>query len=68
MEESGTGSGLTKLGKFIRYYYAPFLLRPFVKGAVLLFFAGVFVASIISMQHIQLGLGMFMSSILLHVS
>jgi len=32
------------------------LLQPIVKGVVLLFFGGVFVASIISIQHIELGL------------
>ncbi|KAF4619859.1 hypothetical protein D9613_005559 [Agrocybe pediades] len=51
-----TSSGLGKLGRFIRRYYAPFLLKPLVKGLVLVIFAGVFVASVISMQHIRLGL------------
>jgi Niemann-Pick C1 protein len=46
-----------KVSRFIRRYYAPFLLRPVVKGVVLLFFAGTFVASVISMQYIQLGFG-----------
>jgi Niemann-Pick C1 protein len=50
-------SGLGKIGRFMRRYYAPFLLKPLVKGFVLISFAGVFVASVISMQHIQLGLG-----------
>ncbi|TFK76143.1 multidrug efflux transporter AcrB transmembrane domain-containing protein [Pluteus cervinus] len=50
------GSGLGRMGKFIRRYYAPFLLQPLVKGIVLVTFAGVFVASVISIQHIQLGL------------
>ncbi|KAF8204934.1 patched family-domain-containing protein [Pholiota molesta] len=49
-------SGLGKIGRFMRRYYAPFLLKPLVKGFVLISFAGVFVASVISMQHIQLGL------------
>jgi Niemann-Pick C1 protein len=52
-----TGSGLGRLARFIRRYYAPFLLKPFVKGCVMIAFTGVFVASIISMQHIELGLG-----------
>ena len=50
-------SGLGRIGRFIRRYYAPFLLKPFVKGCILLGFAGIFVASVISMQHIELGLG-----------
>lgn len=50
------GSGLGRVARFIRRHYAPFLLRPVVKGAVLLTFAGFFVLSAISMQHIQLGL------------
>ncbi|KAG2158905.1 patched family-domain-containing protein [Suillus bovinus] len=49
-------SGLGRIAHFIRRHYAPFLLRPVVKGAVLLTFAGFFVLSAISMQHIQLGL------------
>jgi Niemann-Pick C1 protein len=52
------GSGLGKIARFIRRYYAPLLLRPVVKGIVLLIFTGVFVASVISMQYIVLGFGM----------
>ncbi|KAF7301480.1 SSD domain-containing protein [Mycena indigotica] len=48
--------GLGRIARFIRRYYAPFLLKPIVKGVTLLFFSGIFVASIISMQHIELGL------------
>ncbi|KAF8826527.1 hypothetical protein HHX47_DHR5000282 [Lentinula edodes] len=44
------------LGKFFRRYYAPFLLRPVVKAVVLIVFGGIFVASIIGMQGIELGL------------
>ena len=51
-------SGLGSLARFIRRYYAPFLLKPVVKGAVLLIFGGFLASSIISMQQIQLGLGM----------
>lgn len=51
-----------RIARFVRKYYAPFLLKPVVKGIVLIVFAGVFVLSIISIQHIQLGLGMFVSS------
>ncbi|KAF8974608.1 patched family-domain-containing protein [Flammula alnicola] len=51
-----TNSGLGRIGRFIRRYYAPFLLKPLVKGLVLIIFAGSFVASVISMQHIELGL------------
>ncbi|TFK27057.1 multidrug efflux transporter AcrB transmembrane domain-containing protein [Coprinopsis marcescibilis] len=51
-----TIGGLGFLAKFVRRYYAPFLLKPAVKAVVLIAFTGAFVASIISMQHIQLGL------------
>ncbi|KAF9534386.1 patched family-domain-containing protein [Crepidotus variabilis] len=51
-----SGSSLGRLGRFIRRYYAPFLLQPMVKAVVLLVFAGVFVVSVISMQHMRLGL------------
>ncbi|KAJ7781498.1 patched family-domain-containing protein, partial [Mycena metata] len=50
------GSGLGRIARFIRRHYAPFLLKPVVKGVVFVLFGGVFVASVISMQHIQLGL------------
>lgn len=46
-----------RIAYFIRRHYAPFILKPFVKGVVLLAFMGIFFASVISMQHIQLGLG-----------
>ncbi|RDB23148.1 Niemann-Pick type C-related protein 1 [Hypsizygus marmoreus] len=49
-------SGLGRVARFIRRYYAPFLLKPAVKDCVIIAFAGVFVASVISMQHIELGL------------
>lgn len=55
-----TGSySLGRIARFIRRSYAPFLLKPAVKSIVGLFFTGIFVASVISMQHLQLGLGMF---------
>ncbi|KAG8949354.1 hypothetical protein FRC03_000364 [Tulasnella sp. 419] len=44
------------LSRFMRRYYAPFLLRPVVKGIVIAIFSGLFIASIISIQHIELGL------------
>lgn len=52
-----SGSGLSQIARFIRRYYAPFLLKPVVKGLVMMSFIGVFIASVISMQHIELGLG-----------
>ncbi|CCL99443.1 uncharacterized protein FIBRA_01461 [Fibroporia radiculosa] len=55
VDEVPSGSGLGTIARFIRRYYAPFVLRPAVKGAVLLMFIGVLFASIISMQHIELG-------------
>ncbi|KII95801.1 hypothetical protein PLICRDRAFT_96092 [Plicaturopsis crispa FD-325 SS-3] len=56
MDAPPTGSGLGRIARFIRRYYAPFLLRPLVKGIVLLTFLGILIASIISMQHLELGL------------
>ncbi|TFK43177.1 multidrug efflux transporter AcrB transmembrane domain-containing protein [Crucibulum laeve] len=56
LEAPLSSSGLGKMARFIRRYYAPLLLKPVVKGIVLLSFSGIFVASVISMQHIQLGL------------
>ena len=50
-------SGLGRVAKFIRRRYVPCLLKPFVKGFVLIGFLGTFVLSVISIQHIQLGLG-----------
>ncbi|KAJ7117365.1 patched family-domain-containing protein [Mycena crocata] len=50
------GSGLGRIARFIRRHYAPFLLKPVVKGVVFVIFGGVFVVSVISMQHIELGL------------
>ncbi|KAH9918241.1 multidrug efflux transporter AcrB transmembrane domain-containing protein [Epithele typhae] len=55
LEAPPTGSGLSLIARFIRKRYAPFLLKPAVKGAVLLIFGGVMVASIISVQNIKLG-------------
>jgi Niemann-Pick C1 protein len=55
------GLGLGRIPHFIRRYYAPFLLKPFVKGLVLLVFAGGFVLSVISIQHIELGFGEVLS-------
>ncbi|SJL01723.1 related to NCR1-transmembrane glycoprotein, involved in sphingolipid metabolism [Armillaria ostoyae] len=51
-----SGTGLGKIARFIKRYYAPFLLKPAVKGIVALVFSGIFVTSVISMQHIELGL------------
>ncbi|KAF8450766.1 multidrug efflux transporter AcrB transmembrane domain-containing protein [Boletus edulis BED1] len=48
--------GLGAIARFIRRHYAPFLLQPVVKGATLLIFSGLFVLSVISIQHIELGL------------
>ncbi|KAG6886081.1 hypothetical protein C0993_004071 [Termitomyces sp. T159_Od127] len=56
VEGTPTGSGLGRIGRFIRRYYAPFLLHPVSKGVVMITFMGVFVASVISIQHIELGL------------
>ncbi|KAG9317253.1 patched family-domain-containing protein [Chiua virens] len=51
-----TPVGLGTVARFIRRHYAPFLLRPVVKAAVLLTFSGLFVLSVISIQQIELGL------------
>ncbi|KAI5894088.1 multidrug efflux transporter AcrB transmembrane domain-containing protein [Schizophyllum commune H4-8] len=50
------GAGLGVLARFIRRYYAPFLLKPVVKGIVFAIFMGMMVLSAISMQHLRLGL------------
>jgi len=52
-----SGGSIGTLGRVIRKFYAPFLLRPFVKGVVVLTFGGIFIVSVISIQHIELGLG-----------
>lgn len=49
-------AGLGLIARFIRRRYAPFILRPWAKVVVAFTFAGAFVLSVISMQHIQLGL------------
>ncbi|KAF7355103.1 SSD domain-containing protein [Mycena sanguinolenta] len=49
-------TSLGRIARFIRRHYAPFLLKPVVKGVVFALFGGVFVASVISMQYITLGL------------
>jgi hypothetical protein len=56
-ESTPNGNSLGTLARFIRKYYAPFILRPVIKGIVVLTFGGFFVVSVISMQHIELGLG-----------
>lgn len=61
-ETSTHSSGLGRIARFIRRYYAPFLLKPATKACVMVIFLGGFVVSIISMQHIQLGLGESLSS------
>ena len=57
LESPQTGGGLSFLARFIKKRYAPFLLKPLVKGIVLLTFGGILVASVISIQHIELGFG-----------
>ncbi len=56
-ESTSNGNSPSTLARFIRKYYAPFILRPVIKGIVILIFGGFFVLSVISMQHIELGLG-----------
>ena len=56
-ESTPNGNTVSPLARFIRKYYAPFILRPVIKGIVVLIFGGFFVLSVISMQHIELGLG-----------
>ncbi|EJD53697.1 multidrug efflux transporter AcrB transmembrane domain-containing protein [Auricularia subglabra TFB-10046 SS5] len=46
----------SRLARIIRRHYAPFLLRESVKLVVLIAFGALFVASVISIQHIELGL------------
>ncbi len=63
LEAPPTGSGLSFLARVIRKHYAPLLLKPLAKGVVLLTFGGMLVASVISIQHIQLGFGEFWSDL-----
>ena len=63
-----SGSGIGRIARFIRRHYAPFLLRPAVKGFVLLTFSGMFTISVISMQHIELGLGEFFAFFTVHTT
>ena len=68
MDVPASGNGLGRIGRFIRRQYAPFLLRPLVKGVVVLAFTGIFVISVISMQHIQLGLGKSQSTVVIYTA
>ncbi|KAF8529048.1 patched family-domain-containing protein [Hysterangium stoloniferum] len=56
LTDASSSVGLGRIARFMRRTYAPFLMRGPVKGAVLIIFGGIFVVSVISMQHIQLGL------------
>ncbi|TFY81813.1 hypothetical protein EWM64_g2201 [Hericium alpestre] len=56
LDRPASGSNLSLLARLIRKYYAPALLKPVIKGIVILVFSGLFVASVISMQHLELGL------------
>lgn len=56
-ESTPSGNTVSPLARFFRKHYAPFILRPVIKGIVVLIFGGFFVISVISMQHIELGLG-----------
>ncbi|KAK7470894.1 niemann-Pick type C-related protein 1 [Stygiomarasmius scandens] len=56
MDAPPSGSGVGRIARFIRRHYAPLLLKPAVKAVVLLIFSGIFVASVIMMQYIELGL------------
>ncbi len=51
----GASEGL--VAKFIRRYYAPFLLRKEVKQLVVAAFGGLFLLAIVGMQRITMGLG-----------
>ena len=48
--------GAGAINRFFRSYYAAFILKKPVKATVLAFFSGIFALSVISMQHIKLGL------------
>ncbi|KAF5363851.1 hypothetical protein D9756_000843 [Leucocoprinus leucothites] len=55
-ETTVTSSGLGRMARFVRRYYAPFLLNSATKAVVMIVFFGGFIASIVSIQHIKLGL------------
>ncbi|KAH8830662.1 patched family-domain-containing protein [Flagelloscypha sp. PMI_526] len=52
----GPSVGPGTLAKFFRRHYAPFLLKPLVKGIVALIFLGILTLSVVSIQHLELGL------------
>lgn len=56
--EAPSREGMVK--KFMRTVYAPSLLRREVKQLVLVAFGGLFLAAIIGIQHITLGLGKYL--------
>ncbi|KAE9399012.1 hypothetical protein BT96DRAFT_1019765 [Gymnopus androsaceus JB14] len=59
LARGGNASGVGAsgwLGRFFRRYYAPFLLKPAVKAVVMIVFGGIFIAGVIGMQGIELGL------------
>ncbi|KAF9076432.1 hypothetical protein BDP27DRAFT_1255295 [Rhodocollybia butyracea] len=53
---AGGAGALGWLGRLFRIHYAPFLLKPAVKVAVIILFGAAFVAGVIGMQGIELGL------------
>ncbi|KAJ3563392.1 hypothetical protein NP233_g8970 [Leucocoprinus birnbaumii] len=55
-ETAAPSSGLGRIARFVRRYYAPFLLHPITKAGVVIVFLGGFAASIVSIQHMKLGL------------
>ncbi|PFH50535.1 hypothetical protein AMATHDRAFT_144865 [Amanita thiersii Skay4041] len=56
LPDSPPGIRMGRMARIFRRHYSPLLLKPAVKLMILLVFSGIFVLSIISIQHIELGL------------
>ncbi|KAK4687526.1 hypothetical protein P7C73_g2603, partial [Tremellales sp. Uapishka_1] len=54
--ETAPAAGEGVVNKFMRKYYAPFLMRKEVKQLVLVVFGGLFLVAIVGIQHVTLGL------------
>lgn len=58
-------AGESVVAKFMRRVYAPILLKTEVKQFVVAAFGGLLLVAIIGIQHIKLGLGQYLFSLLL---
>lgn len=58
-EAIATSNGLGRIARFVHRHYVPFLMNSVTKAGVMMVFLGGFTASIVSIQHLKLGLGWF---------